>query len=420
MKNNFFHLMPYRYLPDDVDWKTRGVWVDVPSSVYDPQKGHGLYNEYLDELEWADKCGFDGICVNEHHQNAYGTMPSPNIMLASLIRRTQRANLIVLGNSIALYNPPIRVAEEIAMMDVISGGRIVAGFPVGTSRDDNFNYGLPGAILRDKYHEAADLIVQAWTRPEMFAFHGKYNQLRYVNIWPRPLQKPHPPIWVPGGGSVETWEWTTEKDYVYAALSFGGFKRAKKTLDGFWNTVRAMKADENPYRAGYLQLVLVSESAEQAKKDYREGVEYFFQKLVGTGSATFGEAPGYRTERTIRAGFQRSGAAVERGNIAKQGLTWDELIDEGNIIAGSPDQVAEALVPVIKDLRFGQMMALLQIGSMNREQTMKNVEMYGRYVIPLIKDVWRTDWEDRWSPKPIAERVLPSPDRGQTVGVVGR
>src|SRR5437588_8119444 len=107
MKNNFFHLMPYPYLPEEIDWKTKGVWVDVPSQLYDPQKGHELYNEYLDELEWADTCGFDGICVNEHHQNAYGTMPSPNIMLATLSRRTQRVNLIVLGNSIALYNPPI-------------------------------------------------------------------------------------------------------------------------------------------------------------------------------------------------------------------------------------------------------------------------------------------------------------------------
>src|SRR4051812_44785763 len=149
--------MPYPHLPENVNWKERGVWIDLPMEHYDPMKGHVLYNEYLDELEHADQMGFDGICVNEHHQNAYGTMPSPNIMLASLARRTTRANLVVLGNSVALYNPPIRVAEEMAMMDVISGGRLVAGFPVGTSRDDNFSYGVPGGTLRDRYHEAADL-----------------------------------------------------------------------------------------------------------------------------------------------------------------------------------------------------------------------------------------------------------------------
>ena len=404
MKSNAFHLMPYPLLPDDVDWKERGVWIDIPRALYDPEKGHELYNEYLDELEFADQMGFDGVCVNEHHQNAYGTMPSPNLMLAALARRTKRCNLIVLGNSIALYNPPIRVAEEIAMLDVISGGRVIAGFPVGTSRDDNFAYGVPGGTLRERYYEAEDLIIQAWTRPDVFSFHGKYTQLRYVNLWPRPIQQPHPPVWVPGGGSVETWDWTIEKDYVYAALSFGGFKRAQQTLDGYWARVRELGADDNPYRVGYLQLVLVAESAEQAKKDYQSGVEYFFQRLVATGANTFPEAPGYRSERTIRAGFQRSNAEVW-GNMRKQGITWEELIEEGNIIVGSPDQVAEQLSRVIHDLRFGQLMALMQIGGMRRESTMKNIEMFGKHVIPLIQDIWRDKYEDRWSPKPLAQRV---------------
>ena len=204
MKFNWFHLMPYRYLPDNFKEAYPSVWVDIPSSLYDPVKGHWLYNDYLDELEFADRVGFDGICVNEHHQNGYGLMPSPNLMGAALARRTSRAALVVMGNSIALYNPPVRVAEEFAMLDVMSGGRLVAGFPVGTSMDSNFCYGQTPATLREKYREAHDLIIQAWTRPEPFVFNGKYTQLRYVNVWPRPVQKPYPPIWIPGGGSIET------------------------------------------------------------------------------------------------------------------------------------------------------------------------------------------------------------------------
>ncbi len=133
MKFTYFELMPWPYLPDDFREKHRSVWVDIDRTLYDPVKGHAVYNEYLDMLEEADTMGFDGIGLNEHHQNAYGLMPSPNIIAASLARRTSRSALVVLGNSIALYNPPIRVAEEFAMLDVISGGRLVAGFPVGTS-----------------------------------------------------------------------------------------------------------------------------------------------------------------------------------------------------------------------------------------------------------------------------------------------
>jgi len=157
MKINWFHLMPYRFLPEDFKDKYRSVWVDVPSELYDAEKAHGLYNEFLDELEYADQCGFDGICVNEHHQNAYGLMPSPNLMAAALSRRTKNAAIIVLGNSIALYNPPVRIAEEFAMLDVMTGGRFIAGFPVGTSMDTNFAYGEVPATLRDKYQEGHDL-----------------------------------------------------------------------------------------------------------------------------------------------------------------------------------------------------------------------------------------------------------------------
>jgi len=188
MKFTAFHLMSYPYLPDDFKRKYRSVWVDIPRSLYDPKLGHRIYNDYLDQLEFADQMGFDAIGVNEHHQNAYGLMPSPNIMAAALARRTRRANLVVLGNSIALYNPPIRVAEEFAMLDVLSGGRLVAGFPVGTAMDTNYCYGEVPATLREKYREAHDLIIRAWTEPEVFSFNGKYTKLRYLNLWPKPLQ----------------------------------------------------------------------------------------------------------------------------------------------------------------------------------------------------------------------------------------
>ena len=201
MKFHMFHLMPYRDLPQDFPQRYPSVWVTPPRELNDPVKSHQFYNEALDELELAAASGYDGICVNEHHQNAYGYMPSPNLMAASLIRRTKDVALIVLGNSIALYDPPTRVAEEYAMLDVISGGRLVAGFPVGTPMDTAFCYGANPGHIREKYMEADDLIIKAWTSEEMFSYNGRFNQLRYVNIWPHPLQKPHPPVWIPGGGS---------------------------------------------------------------------------------------------------------------------------------------------------------------------------------------------------------------------------
>lgn len=402
MKVSWFHLMPYRFLPKDFEDKYRSVWVDVPSHLFEADKAHQLYNEYLDELEFADEVGFDGICVNEHHNNAYGIMPSPNITAATLTRRTKDAAIIVLGNSLALYNPPLRVAEEFAMLDCISGGRLVAGFPVGTSMDTNFAYGVNPAILREKYYEAHDLVIKAWTEPDMFAFNGKYNQVRYTNIWPRPLQKPHPPVWIPGGGSVETWEWTSRLNYVYCYLSYSGYKRGIQVMDGYWKEMERLGTDDNPYRAGFLQLVCVAETDEKAKELYAEHVEYFYKKCLHVYEG-FADAPGYRTIRTLKTGaVAQLGAAA---NQKRQEMTWDDFVEQGYVIAGSPSTVIKNLRNAVEGLRVGHLMVLLQIGSMPKDLTMKNTELFATEVMPEVKGMW-DEYEDHWWPQPIEEREV--------------
>lgn len=411
MNFQWFHLMPYRYLPENFSQEYPSVWVDIPNELYQPERGNELYNEYLDELEFADQMGFDGICINEHHQNGYGLMPSPNIMAAALTRRTKNAAIVVMGNSIALYNPPVRVAEEFAMLDCLSGGRLVAGFPVGTSMDTNYCYGMTPATLRDRYHEAHDLIIKAWTEKEIFPWNGKYTQLRYVNLWPKPIQKPHPPIWIPGGGSIETWEWCNDMNYVYAYLSYSGYKRGKQVLDGYWQTVELLKGDDNPYRAGFLQLCCVAETDAQAEKDYYEHVRYFYDKCLHVGRGW--EAPGYRTTRTLRAGlFDQLARPRQQQKLAEAtpSMTWKEMVDGGFIVAGSPATVRDQLREVIKNLRVGQLMMLLEIGSMPRELTYKNTQLFAQEVMPSLRDIW-SEYEDHWSPRPMpaAERAKPAP-----------
>lgn len=404
MKVHFFHLMPYRFLPDDFAEKYRSVWVDVPSELFDPVKGHQIYNENLDELEFADSMGFDGICVNEHHQNAYGLMPSPNLMAAALARRTSNSALVVLGNSIALYNPPTRVAEEFAMLDCMSGGRLIAGFPVGTSMDTNFCYGMTPATLREKYDEAHDLIIQAWTRPDVFAFNGKYTQLRYVNVWPRPIQKPHPPVWIPGGGSVETWEWVASRDYMYCYLSYFGHQRGLSVMKGYWDEIERQGKEPNPYRAGFLQFIAVSETDEQAEKDYAEHAEYFYNRCLHVYPG-FADAPGYRTMRTVKAGlkqqFERQAAAAASGQ-----LRWKDFVKHGYILAGSPETVRQQLEEAAKALNVGHMMVLLQFGSMPPELVRKNTELFAREVMPHVRHLFE-DHEDNWWINPLAQRAQP-------------
>ena len=414
MKVMWFHLMPYTELPEDFREKHPSVWVDIHSSLFDPRRAHHMYNDFMDELEFAAQSGFDAVCVNEHHSNGYGLMPSPNLIAAALARRTTDTALCVMGNSLALYNPPTRVAEEFAMLDCISGGRLIAGFPVGTPMDTCFAYGQNPSLLRQRYLEAHDLVLRAWTEAETFAWNGRFNQQRYVNIWPRPVQKPHPPVWVPGGGSVETWRWCAEMDYVYAYLSYFGYKAGQATMDGFWNETAKLGKDRNPYRAGFLQFVGVAESRDEAMRLYREPAEYFYGRCLHV-DARFANPPGYTSEATMRAGVQSQVArAAQASAPPKYGTKFQDLaremeaiVDKGYVVIGSPDEVADRLRQIAHDLNVGHLLLLLQFGNMGKDLAAYNTGLFARQVLPQLKPLF-AEWEDRWWPQPM-ERDLRAP-----------
>ena len=128
MKFFFFHLMPYADV--DLDAITDSAWITFSNKHYDPKKGHKLYNRYLDELELADQLGFDGVCVNEHHQTAYGIMPQPSVLAGALSRRTENAKICVLGRALPLTENPLSIAEEYSMIDNVTGGRLIAAVVV--------------------------------------------------------------------------------------------------------------------------------------------------------------------------------------------------------------------------------------------------------------------------------------------------
>jgi alkanesulfonate monooxygenase SsuD/methylene tetrahydromethanopterin reductase-like flavin-dependent oxidoreductase (luciferase family) len=416
MKLLWFHLMPYLDLPDDFREKHNSVWVDIPPSLFDPARAHVMYNEFLDELEFAAECGFDAICVNEHHANGYGLMPSPNLMAATLARRTRDVAICVMGNSLALYNPPMRVAEEMAMLDCVSGGRLIAGFPVGTPMDTCFAYGQNPSQLRARYHEAHDLILKAWQADEVFTWNGRFNKQRYVNCWPRPIQKPHPPIWIPGGGSIETWEWCAERDYVYTYLSYFGYKLGQQTLAGFWQEMDRLGKDRNPYRAGFLQFVGVADSREEAMKLYREPAEYFFGRSLHL-DPRYVAPPGYTSEASIRRRVQSqvAAAAGARNGPERQGGpggiqgSMEGIVENGYVIVGSPDEVAEQLRTVARELNVGQLMLLLQFGNMGRDLTFYNTARFAKEVAPQLRDLFDDEWENRWWPRPLESTAVAAP-----------
>ena len=225
-----FHLMPYADLDLEASKGYPTTWTTLPNTFYDPKKGHALYNRYLDELEYGEALGFDGLCVNEHHQTAYGIMPSPIVTAAALSRRTSKARIAILGSALPLRSNPLTVAEEHAMIDNITGGRLISGFVRGIGAE-YFSSNNNPTFSHERFHEAHDLIIRAWSETGPFEFSGKHYHINYVNVWPRPFQQPHPPIWIPSQGSRETIEFAAHPSRKYTYLqTYSPFKVMQRYL----------------------------------------------------------------------------------------------------------------------------------------------------------------------------------------------
>jgi alkanesulfonate monooxygenase SsuD/methylene tetrahydromethanopterin reductase-like flavin-dependent oxidoreductase (luciferase family) len=403
VKVTSFHFMPYRDLPDDVDKRYRSVWVDAPwSELADAAQAGDYYNQSIDELLLAAKLGFDGLGLNEHHQNPYGFMCNPNLFGAILAKLTRDLSLDValvqLGATVAATSPPIRIAEEYAVLDCLSGGRLIAGVPVGIGADATISYGITPIEQRERWREAVELMLKAWTSKEIFAWNGKHYQLPRVNLWPRPVQEPHPPLLVPGAASSTTWDYCHERDLPYAYLSYFGGKSSETVMSRFWERAAANGKDANPYRASFLQLVGVAETDERAEIEYARHVEFFYHKLLHI-PPPYLAPPGYSDYKSLVNLFRSNMFELQDYSADLKHLNARDMIDREFVVIGSPATVRERLEDMARRLNVGHLMTILQFGSMSHEQAMKNIELFGREVLPHLQDVWHVEgWENRWWP----------------------
>ncbi len=376
MKFFNFHLMPYSAMDlSEID-KVNSSWITLSNRHYDPVKGAEIYHNHLDELEHADRLGFDGVAVNEHHQTAYGLMPIPGVLAGALARTVKNAKIAVLGRALPLMNNPLVVAEEYAILDNLTRGRLIAGFVRGIGAEYHSTGANPGESLA-RFHEAHDLIIQAWTQPGPTSYDGKYYKFRYVNPWPTTYQKPHPPIWIPSQGSRETIEWAAKKRYVYCqTLS------PIQTVARFFGMFRE-EAEKCGYQAGADQLawsnsIYVAETDEKARREAKPHLEALANHFLRMPQEML-LPPGYSSLDS----FKRIRAM--KGQKKSGPTTMEDLIDQGVIIVGSPATVREKIEEYEKIAGFGTMLIKTQFGTLPHEMATKNQEMLAKEVLPYFR-----------------------------------
>jgi len=357
------HETPYADMKDYLDFP-------APNKMFDPEKGHDLYVEYLEELVYAEELGFEIIALPEQHSKQDNIDPSPNILVSHLIGRTKKILILPYGALLPLHNP-IRIAEEYAMLDVLSKGRLLAGF-VNGGLTNYMAYGLDYLKDKDRFTEAWELIVKAWTADEPFQWEGKHYQFNAVSVWPRPYQKPHPPIFTAGGASVSA--------AAARGATFGlGFTSTTDEIKRLFETYREMYENihgraPSSRNLAVARSVYVAETDRRAKEECEKHLLHQYRIL-------------YRPSMIANENFEKSTGAhlywASRLFLTRE--EYDGIVAKGNHIAGSPETVANIIVEQQKELGFGTFLGLFRFGSLPHDLVKRSMELFAEAVMPNLK-----------------------------------
>jgi alkanesulfonate monooxygenase SsuD/methylene tetrahydromethanopterin reductase-like flavin-dependent oxidoreductase (luciferase family) len=449
----YFTERPYRYAPNDEIIKNG--FFGLPNRLYDPTKASALLNEYLDEKILAEELGFDGVMLNEHHDTAFCMGSVMNVEASILARITKKVRIILLGNPLPVVGNPLRLAEELALIDLISGGRLVSGWVRGAG-SEQFATNANPAYNREYFNEAHEVVVKAWTEPGPWRYEGKHFHYRFVDPWALPLQKPHPPIWIPGLLSPETVVWCAQHRYPYVALA----TFLEPTVE-LWNIYRDAAAKEG-YQVGsenfgYLQKVFVAETEEKAhelakydmfggagigyslfgqpqwmfppgynSKDATRRIARQFSDPANQGSAFGGafSAPASREEKVsgsqvdFRTGaWQQQQTQVDPAALRKQIFEAFPQVERSmQVIAGTPKTVIPKIRKVLEVLRPGVFGFWQNDGPISAEARQTSLKLIAKEVMPAVREIGKElGLESPFERKP-GERPLPKTGVPESVG----
>ena len=367
MRAALFSIVPYERPSRPRGWP-------VPADDYSPEIAQASMERALEYFEVADQLGFDWVSVAEHHYAPGSLTPNPMVMAAAVIQRVKRARIALLGSNIPIQNP-VRVAEEFAMLDTLSGGRVIAGMLRGTS-NEYVTYGVNPAESRERFIEALKLIVAAWTEPQPFGWMGRFYEYRAISIWPRPVQLPHPEIFM-SISSPEMAEFAAQH-HISAGLAVTTVPRALEAVAVYREAARAHGWEPARDQVLYRAAVHVADTDEEAWTDCAPfatpdrpiGALSMANPAIDdavAGAGYYGRDTTHQRERIMAAGDLR------------------ERIDTGQILAGSPATVLEQAAEIGRTLGAG-ILELAFIGP-TPDKRRRSLELFGTQVLPRMREL---------------------------------
>jgi alkanesulfonate monooxygenase SsuD/methylene tetrahydromethanopterin reductase-like flavin-dependent oxidoreductase (luciferase family) len=372
-----FSETPYPDLPPEESYDS--IRVTMPNSVIDPDKAADLWERYIEDWKVADEAGIN-IMVNEHHATATCMNAAAPVVAAALSQATKNAKILVLGNPVSNRKDPVRIAEEMALVDLLSRGRLEAGFVRGVPYEVSATNSSP-VRMNERMWEAIDLIKAAWENHDgPFNWEGEHFQHRQINIWPRPYTQPHPPIWVTGMSPTSVPR-IADNDYVLATF-LTGYEGTKKVFDAYRTRWAESGKGEVPAdRLAYCAMTYVGRTDDEGMEGAEQLMWYLRSNKV---PPQFILPPGY-TPYFIRA------AALQGGKSAFDlaSMTMDQLLNSGIMFAGSPSTVT-AQIEKFHDRvgGFGHLILHGQAGFMDHDTTSRGIRNFVELVKPRLDSLF--------------------------------
>jgi alkanesulfonate monooxygenase SsuD/methylene tetrahydromethanopterin reductase-like flavin-dependent oxidoreductase (luciferase family) len=380
-----FDLLPYAEHLDHLKQGRELPW-PLPRRHFDPAVAVRTYEEHLTAWEALDRLGYDGVGFNEHHTSPYGLMNSPNLMAAAAAQRTRKLKLLIYGNLLPLHDP-LRLAEELAMLDCLSGGRIVSGFARGIPREHNV-YRVPLRDSRARFEEAWEIIRRAWTE-ESFSYRGTFWSYENVAIWPRPVQQPHPPVWVPVSGSKETIEWAARHD-VPITPGLVPTRGLREDIIRHYATCLARHGHRlTPEHLIIQASAYVADSKAQAVREAGPYTLYFNRTLFSHGNvsdASLQRDAGYLTSGSFDYVRPENLPAVSGDRERFRGMTMADVErDAAQMAWGTAEEVIERIVDAADHAGASTVLVNMNRGAMPQEMFLEQIQRFGSKVLPALQ-----------------------------------
>jgi alkanesulfonate monooxygenase SsuD/methylene tetrahydromethanopterin reductase-like flavin-dependent oxidoreductase (luciferase family) len=349
----------------------------VANTFFEQQRGPEAYAECIEEVEMADEMGFDWVACAEHHYSPGSLAPNVNILAAVISQHVKRARIAVLGALIPLGNP-VRIAEEYAMIDNLSGGRLIAGLMRGAPYE-YLVYNVNPAESRGRFEEAWELIQRTWTDTRPFGWEGEYYHFRNVSIWPRPVQQPTPPVFI-SGSSRESGELAARKR-VGLGLAFTTRPLAADAAAHYRTCAAELGWEPAPDQVVYQVPVYVGQADQQAFDEARPCVEGSGRGAFAAGANRLVTQAGFfgkQSEHLTRR-FQNIGSEFARG--------LEEQIELGQIVCGGPDTVVKQLERLGNEIGAGVINCIFQVPGLPRPLKLRSMQLFADEVMPRAREL---------------------------------